>query len=90
MPASKYIKIAMLENHMQQKELAERLGVSSASMSQMLRNDKMNYNRVEEIADILGYDIVWQKRQDNTSMSQQVNNNCVMQIGIQNNRTGKE
>lgn len=86
MPAGKYIRIALAENGMSQKELAERLGITSAAMSNTIKNDKINYNRVEEIADILGYDIVWQKRQDSPSTSQQVNNNCFMQIGIQNNQ----
>lgn len=62
MPASKYIKIALIENNMQQKELAEKLGTSTANISQILKKDNIGYNKAEQIADILGYDIVWVKR----------------------------
>lgn len=62
MGAGKQIKIALIETNTTQKELAERLNVTNATISKMLKNDNMHYNKAKEIADILGYDIIWQKR----------------------------
>ncbi|MFR4747387.1 MAG: helix-turn-helix domain-containing protein [Clostridium sp.] len=62
MGASKQIKIALIETKTPQKELAEKLNITSATISKMLKNDNIHYNRAEEIADILGYDIIWKKR----------------------------
>ncbi len=84
MPAGKYIKIALIESGIQQKELAEKLGVTNGNISKMLKNDKIGYNKVEEIADILGYEIIWRKKENN-NQSQTVNNSGYMEIGIQNN-----
>lgn len=83
MPASKHIKIAMVENDIKQKDLAEMLEITAASLSKMLKNDNIGYNKAEEIANVLGYDIVWKKR-DNAPANQVVNNKGNMEIGIQN------
>ena len=44
MPAGKNIKHAMIERGIKQKELAGKLGVTTASLSKMLSNDKIGYN----------------------------------------------
>lgn len=75
MPAAKQIKIALIENDMQQKDLANILQVSTAAICKMLKNDNIGYNKVEEIADILGYEIVWKKKAENIQQTQNVNNN---------------
>ena len=85
MPAAKYIKYALFERNMQQKELAEKLNTSSSNLSKMLKNNNISYNKVEEIANLLDYDIVWQKKEI-TREIQQVNNSGIMNIGIQNNQ----
>ena len=63
MPAGKNIKHAMIERGIKQKELAEKLGVTTASLSKMLSNDKIGYNKAEEIANILNYEIIWKKKE---------------------------
>ena len=85
MPAGKKIKQALLERGMKQKELAEKLNISPITLSNTIRNDKINYNRVEEIAEILGYEIVWRDKKKEEQSQQNINNNGIMGIGIQNN-----
>ena len=93
MSAGQNIKHALIEKNMQQKELAKKLNVTGASLSQMLNKDNMRYNKAEEIAKILGYKIVWIKDEDcQTNVNQTINNNNgninnsgFMGIGIQNN-----
>lgn len=75
MAAAKQIKIALIENDMQQKDLANILQVSTAAVCKMLKNDNIGYNKVEQIADILGYEIVWKKKAENIQQTQNVNNN---------------
>lgn len=85
MPAAIYIKHALLERNITQKELAKKLNTSSSNLSKMLINDNINYNKVEEIANLLDYDIIWQKKEI-TKEIQQINNSGIMNIGIQNNQ----
>lgn len=75
----------MIERDINQKELAEKLNITNQAISKMLKTDNMLYNRVEEIASLLDYDIIWQKKEI-TREIQQINNSGYMNIGIQNNQ----
>lgn len=56
------IRKAMLEKGVKMKELAELLNTSSPNIIQKLSRNSIRYHEVEEIADLLGYDIIWKKR----------------------------
>ena len=47
--------------------LAEEYGWSDreSNLSAKLKRESIRYKEVVELADVLGYDIVWQKRRDN-------------------------
>ena len=47
--------------------LAEEYGWSNSvsNLSAKLQQESIRYKEVVELADVLGYDIVWQKRRDN-------------------------
>jgi len=47
--------------------LAEEYGWSNSvsNLSAKLQRESIRYKEVVELADVLGYDIVWQKRRDN-------------------------
>lgn len=47
--------------------LAEEHGWSNSvsNLSAKLQRESIRYKEVVELADVLGYDIVWQKRRDN-------------------------
>ena len=47
--------------------LAEEYGWSDSvsNLSAKLQRESIRYKEVVELADVLGYDIVWQKRRDN-------------------------
>ena len=53
------------------QELVDRLAEeydwsdSVSNLSAKLQRDSIRYKEVVELADVLGYDIVWQKRRDN-------------------------
>lgn len=74
MSAAKHIKHALIERDMKQKDLAELLNVTTATISKMIKNDNIGYNKAEEIAEILGYEIVWEKSENKNTISQNVNN----------------
>ncbi len=48
------------------EELSERYGWSSSvsNLSAKLRRESLRYKEAIQIADVLGYDIVWVKRRD--------------------------
>ena len=92
MSAGINIKHALIERQIKQKELAEMLGTSCGNISKMLNNDKIGYNKAEEIAEILGYEIIWRKKEEyHNNVNQTVNNNGTISntgngfVGIQNN-----
>ena len=39
-------------------------GVSGSKLSGKLQRESLRYREAVELADVLGYDIVWQKRRD--------------------------
>ena len=53
------------------QELGDRLAdeydwsASVSNISAKLQRESIRYKEVVELADVLGYDIVWQKRRDN-------------------------
>lgn len=48
-------------------ELSDQCGWSDSvsNLSAKLQRESIRYKEVLELADVLGYDIVWQKRRDN-------------------------
>lgn len=42
--------------------LAEKLGISPPALSQKINNESLRYKDAVKIADLLGYDIVWKRR----------------------------
>lgn len=62
------IKALLANEDLQIKELAEMLSqkknitIKANSISQKLIKENMKFNEVEEILEILGYDIIFQKR----------------------------
>lgn len=74
MSAAKHIKHALVERDLKQKDLAKMLNVTTATVSKMIKNDNMGYNKAEEIAEILGYEIIWKKIENRDVISQNVNN----------------
>lgn len=75
MSAAKHIKHALVERDMKQKDLAKLLNVTTATVSKMIKTDNIGYNKAEEIAEILGYEIIWQKLENKKeTISQNVNN----------------
>lgn len=59
----KQIRTAMLEKGVKMKELAEFLNTSSPNIIQKLSRGSLKYCEVEEIADYLGYDIIWREKE---------------------------
>lgn len=49
------------------EELSEQYGWSNSvsNLSAKLQRESIRYKEVLELADVLGYDIVWQKRREN-------------------------
>ena len=49
------------------EELSDQYGWSDSvsNLSAKLQRESIRYKEVLELADVLGYDIVWQKRRDN-------------------------
>ena len=49
------------------EELSDQYGWSDsvANLSAKLQRESIRYKEVLELADVLGYDIVWQKRREN-------------------------
>ena len=49
------------------EELSDQCGWSDSvsNLSAKLQRESIRYKEVLELADVLGYDIVWQKRRDN-------------------------
>lgn len=58
-------------DHLRMQELVDRLSDeydwsdSVSNLSAKLQRESIRYKEVVELADVLGYDIVWQKRRDN-------------------------
>lgn len=58
MSASKIIKQLMIERNMHVKDVAEKLGINSQSMSNRLYRDTYTVEDFQKICDILGADVV--------------------------------
>lgn len=84
MSAKNYVKIALAEQNIMLKELAEKANTNPANLSRKLNKDTIRYAEVEQIAEILGYEIIWRKKQEDATQ-QQITNNGFIGIGIQNN-----
>ena len=65
------IKAQIVRTGFTMQELVDRLAVeydwsdSVSNLSAKLQRESIRYKEVVELADVLGYDIVWQKRRDN-------------------------
>ena len=65
------IKAQIVRAGFTMQELVDRLADeydwsdSVSNLSAKLQRESIRYNEVVELADVLGYDIVWQKRRDN-------------------------
>ena len=65
------IKAQIVRAGFTMQELVDRLSDeydwsdSVSNLSAKLQRGGIRYNEVVELADVLGYDIVWQKRRDN-------------------------
>ena len=65
------IKAQIVRAGFTMQELVDRLSDeydwsdSVSNVSAKLQRDSIRYKDVVELADVLGYDIVWQKRRDN-------------------------
>ena len=44
-------------------EVSELLGISQSSLSQQLSRESIKYSKVLELADVLGYEIIWKKKE---------------------------
>ena len=65
------IKVQIVRAGFTMQELVDRLSDeydwsdSVSNLSAKLQRESIRYKEVIELADVLGYDIVWQKRRDN-------------------------
>ena len=65
------IKAQIVRTGFTMQELVDRLAEeydwsdSVSNLSAKLQRESIRYQEVVELADVLGYDIVWQKRRDN-------------------------
>ena len=65
------IKAQIVRAGFTMQELVDRLSDeydwsdSVSNLSAKLQRESIRYKKVMELADVLGYDIVWQKRRDN-------------------------
>lgn len=65
------IKAQIIRAGFTMQELVDRLSDeydwsdSVSNLSAKLQRESIRYKEVVELADVLGYDIVWQKRRDN-------------------------
>ena len=65
------IKSQIIRTGFTMQELVDRLADeydwsdSVSNLSAKLQRESIRYKEVVELADVLGYDIVWQKRRDN-------------------------
>ena len=65
------IKAQIIRGGFTMQELVDRLADeydwsdSVSNLSAKLQRESIRYKEVVELADVLGYDIVWQKRRDN-------------------------
>ena len=65
------IKAQIIHAGFTMQELVDRLADeydwsdSVSNLSAKLQRESIRYKEVVELADVLGYDIVWQKRRDN-------------------------
>ena len=65
------IKAQIVRGGFTMQELVDRLSDeydwsdSVSNLSAKLQRESIRYKEVVELADVLGYDIVWQKRRDN-------------------------
>ncbi|MCT4597865.1 MAG: LLM class flavin-dependent oxidoreductase [Vallitalea sp.] len=45
------------------KDISKKLNITSQNLTNKLTRETITYRDVKKIADILGYDIIWKKRQ---------------------------
>lgn len=43
-------------------DVAQKLGITQSALSQKITNESLRYKDAVKIADLLGYDIVWKRR----------------------------
>lgn len=63
MGAREKVKAILAIENITMTELAKKIGTSVNNLSNKLRNRTIPFDKVEEITDLLGYDIIFQKRQ---------------------------
>lgn len=57
-----FLKGKLAENGLNMQKLADMLGTSFQNVSQRLKRCGFDYVEITHIADLLGYDIEWKKR----------------------------
>lgn len=57
-----FIKAKLAEQGLNVSKLAEKLETSQQNISQRIKKATLDYIEITKIADLLGYDIVWEKR----------------------------
>lgn len=57
MGISKEIKKILIDEELTQSQLAEKLGTSQQNMNAKLKRDNFSNKEMQEIADVLGYDL---------------------------------
>ncbi len=57
-----FLKGKLAENGLNITKLAEKLGTSQANISQRIKKASFDYIELSHIADLLGYNIVWEKK----------------------------
>lgn len=57
------IKSYIVRSGMTMSSIAEKMVTSTQSLSQQLSRESIRYSKVLEMADIMGYEIVWKKKE---------------------------
>lgn len=64
MRAETIIKHILIEENIKMKDLAKMMNTSPQNLSQRIKRDSFKYEELEEIAELLGYEIRWVKKED--------------------------
>lgn len=57
------LKRLLVENRYSETLMAEKIGFSQVNLNTKLKKGTLRYLEVEKILDVLGYEIVWQKKE---------------------------
>lgn len=62
MKAEYIIKGILKEKHLKMKDLAKMMNTSPQNLTQRIKRDSFKYEELEEIAELLEYEIKWVKK----------------------------